>query len=317
MKNIHVLPTDNPSRLHYYSNVTYGVSKEHLNWKQGRHIYITSDEEIKEGDWYLFPLFKKGYSLKQYNSEQHFNEEPCITLANLKAKKIILTTDQDLISKTCVHNFVNIINDGFKCTKCKKQVLRSKITVSDTIDGVQAIDDEFLEWFVKNPSCEEIEIKHKDIIQYGNMTMYDHNGDGSHYFCKDCEVETSRSKEELLNFGVEYYKIIIPKEEPKDVVLGYKTSLEAQMLDKLEPKQETIEEAAEKLILEYELGNTGKIDTEDAKEMLIEFAKYQAERMYNEEEVFAIITRMDIEGGVGDNCGPVTREKWFEKFKKK
>jgi hypothetical protein len=39
-------------------------------------------------------------------------------------KKIILTTDQDLIK-----------------------------------DGVQAIDDEFLEWFVKNPSCEEVEIK--------------------------------------------------------------------------------------------------------------------------------------------------------------
>ena len=38
-------------------------------------------------------------------------------------KKIILTTDQDLIA-----------------------------------DGVQAIDDEFLEWFVKNPSCENIPI---------------------------------------------------------------------------------------------------------------------------------------------------------------
>ena len=25
-------------------------------------------------------------------------------------------------------------------------------------DGVQAIDDEFLEWFVKNPSCEEVDI---------------------------------------------------------------------------------------------------------------------------------------------------------------
>jgi hypothetical protein len=38
--------------------------------------------------------------------------------------KIILTTDQDLIK-----------------------------------DGVQAIDDEFLEWFVNNTSCEEVEIK--------------------------------------------------------------------------------------------------------------------------------------------------------------
>jgi len=43
-------------------------------------------------------------------------------------KKIILTTDQNLIK-----------------------------------DGVQAIDDDFLEWFVKNPSCEEVNITH-DII---------------------------------------------------------------------------------------------------------------------------------------------------------
>jgi len=33
-------------------------------------------------------------------------------------------------------------------------------------------------------------------------------------------------------------KLIIPKEEPKDVVLGYKTSLDAQMLDSKLPKQE-------------------------------------------------------------------------------
>ena len=44
-------------------------------------------------------------------------------LDNNKCKKIILTTDPDLIK-----------------------------------DGVQAIDDEFLEWFVKNPSCESVEV---------------------------------------------------------------------------------------------------------------------------------------------------------------
>ena len=38
--------------------------------------------------------------------------------------KIILTTDQDLIK-----------------------------------DGVQAIDDDFLEWFIKNPSCESVDVK--------------------------------------------------------------------------------------------------------------------------------------------------------------
>jgi hypothetical protein len=42
----------------------------------------------------------------------------------IPSKKIILTTDIDLIK-----------------------------------DGVQAIDDEFLEWFVKNPNCEEVEVE--------------------------------------------------------------------------------------------------------------------------------------------------------------
>jgi hypothetical protein len=64
---------------------------------------------------------------------------------NKGSKKIILTTGQDLIE-----------------------------------DGVQAIDDEFLEWFVKNPSCEEVEV------------------------------------ESFVNGNVErIYEIIIPKEEPK------------------------------------------------------------------------------------------------------
>ena len=63
-------------------------------------------------------------------------------------KKIILTTDLDLIA-----------------------------------DGVQAIDDEFLEWFIKNPSCELIEIQ----CRYNFYAGQD----------------------------LTHYKIIIPKEESK------------------------------------------------------------------------------------------------------
>jgi hypothetical protein len=45
-------------------------------------------------------------------------------ISPLEFRKIILTTDQELIK-----------------------------------DGVQAIDDEFLEWFVNNTSCDRVEIK--------------------------------------------------------------------------------------------------------------------------------------------------------------
>lgn len=112
MKNLHLIPTDKPSRLHEYDLLSpLGLSKEPLQWRLGRNIYITSVEEIKEGDWI-------------YNEYQKTIYKFCIGSGIGLCKKIILTTDQDLIK-----------------------------------DGVQAIDDDFLEWFVKNPSCEEVEVK--------------------------------------------------------------------------------------------------------------------------------------------------------------
>jgi hypothetical protein len=52
-------------------------------------------------------------------------------------------------------------------------------------DGVQAIDDEFLEWFVKNPRCEKVGVI--NTFDYNKKHFVEHSG----------------------------YKIIIPKEEPK------------------------------------------------------------------------------------------------------
>ena len=80
--------------------------------------------------------------------------------------KVILTTDQDLIK-----------------------------------DGVQAIDDEFLEWLVKNPSCESVEV------------------------IKECCGQCDERLCEVYDRGIgwnknnTFYKIIIPKEEPKQETL--------------------------------------------------------------------------------------------------
>lgn len=98
------------------------------------HIYITNDEEINSGDWFF-----------DINSNTIHKAELATGVFNTR-KKIILTTDQDLIK-----------------------------------EGVQPIDDESLEWLVKNPSCEEVEIE---------------NGWGL-----EVDIQTP------------YYKIIIPKEE--------------------------------------------------------------------------------------------------------
>jgi len=161
-RNLWVIPTDKPSRLHYYNHIDpLGLSKEYFKWKQGRNIYITSEEEIKEGDWTIY----LGNLVKVASLEgKTFAKEYC--------KKIILTTDQDLIK-----------------------------------DGVQAIDDEFLEWFMKNPSCEEVEIK----------PLLSNNG--------------------RALFG---YKIIIPKEEPCD-------NCNNEVCCCIIRKQETLEEITEQI----------------------------------------------------------------------
>jgi hypothetical protein len=130
-----------------------------------KDIYITSDEEIKEGDWVLYGeetvmQVKSSYD-NDMSGEDIWLGDSLNGLATNKdnCKKIILTTDQDLIK-----------------------------------DGVQAIDDEFLEWFVKNPSCEEVEV----------LT----------------DAYTMQEIFELkLQNGVFKYKIITPQEEPKQETL--------------------------------------------------------------------------------------------------
>lgn len=142
MKNIHVLPTNKPSRLYYWEDklVLGNLATTPIN----RNIYITNDEEIKEMDWF-------------YNTSTERIAEPVqrrfmLTQLNENCKKIVLTDHPTLIE-----------------------------------NGVQAIDDEFLEWFVKNPSCEFVEVVSAKTIPALQLTGNGH-----------C-----------------WWKIIIPKEEPK------------------------------------------------------------------------------------------------------
>ena len=115
MKNLFLLPT-NPN-----DETGGGIwVKKTRDWC---NIYITSDEEIKEGDWFYNILSLKPEPFKACENGDGYVNCSKYSHYRIDCKKIILTTDQDLIA-----------------------------------DGVQAIDDEFLEWFVKNPSCEEVQV---------------------------------------------------------------------------------------------------------------------------------------------------------------
>jgi hypothetical protein len=158
MKNIHLLPTDKPSRLfvdidNNKLKITQPLSGEYM---MNQNIYITSDEEIKEGDCFLHP--------------DNTVERASRNLDGIGVKKIILTTDQNLIK-----------------------------------DGVQAIDDTFLEWFVNNPNCEEVEIKTRYLHYYKT-------GEKLISFSKTPEF----SSRNMQCIKIEpRYEIIIPQEKPK------------------------------------------------------------------------------------------------------
>ena len=147
MKNIHVLPTDKPSRLNLgvqsNSLVLLPITVNKTSLTNPQNIYITSDEQPKLDEW--------GYAILSKQIFKNINP-------NLKAedkKKIILTTDPELIA-----------------------------------DGVLDIPDEFLQWFVNNPSCEWVEVEKEKVIlgEVAGTTYTDFN-----------------------------YKIIILKEEPKTI----------------------------------------------------------------------------------------------------
>ena len=89
MKNIHIIPTDSPSRLikDVWKNtfsIVENFDTSHTDFK-AQHVYITSDEEIKDGDF----IFEA--------------DTNCINIADKDYRrnefdfKIVLSTDEDLI----------------------------------------------------------------------------------------------------------------------------------------------------------------------------------------------------------------------------
>ena len=182
MKNIHILPTNKPSEL--YINIQGDLSKSNslLLRPKSRNIYITSDEDIKISDYILC-------NNEVYKWHDNIEESD---------RKIILTTDQDLIK-----------------------------------DGVQAIPDDFLEWFVENPSCERVEVIKDEIKVKSN---------GIQELMKD---EYYRQfPEELPNcVFIDKYKIIIPKEEDNfpDIKIGSILSSEDIVKDITELENQSFE----------------------------------------------------------------------------
>ncbi len=249
MKNIYLIPTTKEQhsivRKHTGLLLIQTPRKEYSGTKL--NIYITSDEEIKEGvdQWYLDKVLNEPYNSggAQYSSNQDV---------------IILTTDLDLIK-----------------------------------DGIQAIDDEFLEWFVKNPSCEMVEVEDT---------------------CLEVRVCDCAMNENCLKPG---YTIIIPQEEPKQEPCD---NCNNDICCCTIRTQETLVKYAENHydIIAEKSNVYGRDEYIAYSQGVQDGVKWQQERMYSEEdmqEYAEYCTSHVLKSQVGHPYLSAT--KWFEQFKKK
>lgn len=98
-----------------------------------QHLYITSDEEIKEGGWYYYPNILGASGIQQCESKEHLEE--LVTTKYKGFRKIIASTDSNL--------HLPIYNDG----------------KADIELPLSQLPQQFLEMFCKKGGISEVEVE--------------------------------------------------------------------------------------------------------------------------------------------------------------
>lgn len=326
MKNIHIIPTDKPSQVFITKSKGFGYDNQMLENNeldcQNQNIYITSDEEIKEGQNYIGDGFNGKNKFKWHKSQVEL-------YPNIKKDIIILTTDQDLIK-----------------------------------DGVQSISNEFLEWFVKNTNCKEVEIesyvngnieRFYDIIipkeesktsekwqeQYPNLKVLDPDGwDRKNYqyswfeekitfneynkrrslsTCRGLILKDKLPFPKLVEEQAEYYKNIkLVEKEILPESIWNEEKIEGVKNVIIKHQQENHEEAAKSYAINQPLNKTSHLMG------FMKGAKWQLERSYSEEDM--IKAWEDGRNGETKTIGSYpfyktifknkTFKEWFKQFNK-
>jgi hypothetical protein len=160
MKNTYILPTDKPSRL-WINNLLQGKLELSKDVLVGSN---TAQNIYITSD----EKIKEGENCITFGSDKckgQLDTFQSNVMYSRKPYKIILTTDQDLIA-----------------------------------DGVQAIDDNFLEWFVQNPSCEGVE------FSYGVLKPFQSTEKGYMIHLPDNGGVVEPKQETLEEFANNYSK---------------------------------------------------------------------------------------------------------------
>lgn len=269
MKNIHFIQTETSlAKLQLdrdYGTLTILDKPCIINGQDfvGANLYITSNEEIQIDEW-CFEIYNRESTAVAPRFIDENNNTWWLRQINMNVsaddancKKIILTTDPILIK-----------------------------------DDVQALDDEFLNWFIKNQK-REIPIITTTV---NNESRY------------------------TTNIGFESWR----KEEPQQVCENCKIEISkygCACFPQAHPKQETLEEAAHKMLVDYGIKSMGQsIGVLTVKKLMVDMTKWQQEQdknKFSEEDVKEAFYMGEKHVATEKKVYPQSPdfETWFKQFK--
>ena len=266
---------------------------------------------------YLLPTDKPSKLVLSNNSILTIIEESNYNFSHIKSAHIYITSDKKIKEGDwCIYHSGEIVQ---YLVKLNTDNLKKIILTTDQgliADGVQSIDDEFLDWFVKNTSCEEVYIldDYEQVNQDNPITR------GSTNVVHKYKIFIPQEElKQLTDLEIAIKLEEIEREEPKQEQKKHLIDI-MQEDEKLglynEPKQETLEEVA----LNYSIYNE---QSNKAIQEAVKFgAKWQSERMYSEvdmKEAFIKGAMTDMFNTWGISDEDMAKEKfveWFEKYKK-
>lgn len=291
MKNIHVLSTDKPSRFYsvagsYTKSSGFAFGEHYIpdtrNIFKNCNIYITTTDEEIKDGEWMYVEGVDAMTSGIARRSRHMQPEH---FGN--CKKIVLTTDPELIK-----------------------------------EGVQAIDDNFLEWFIKNPKSENVYVykEYKQVNQNNPVTRGSTALAFSHYEVQSLDLSSpigTNEKEIMTNLpnGDDFFKQETLEEFSKRIS-NDEANKKYYSLDYQDGIFYGIEIGAK-----WQADKVFNDDVIQTLEKALAILLKRQERMYNENEVELIANEM-VNWAI-DNVGnpnPQSGRKFDEviaKFKKK